>query len=246
MSIDRLAHSTAIDHSPCVGHCTYDEAETCLSCRRFKHEVDGWRDGTAEMRQSAWKRIASGIDEAGVGVMRLPLAPDDIAGLAREVLSAGGAWAAGISGHWLYGHKLISDDNSVLSALGSDGRITLDLSGKMRALAWGRGGRKFAHGLNTLPIVIVVPRARLKDTPHYTPTQLDDGRLDLGYGLASVQLIRDGDALIMQTPLATTRETYKPELLPKRGGDAVPADLTLPESFVLGAVLLPSGESPLD
>jgi predicted Fe-S protein YdhL (DUF1289 family) len=246
MPVDRLTHTASSDHSPCVGHCTYDEDEVCLSCRRRTSEIEAWRDADAGLRQSAWARIPSEIDDAGVTVMRLPLDPDDIAVMAKETLADGGAWAVGVAGHWVYGHDLITDDGGVLVAANAEdtsARITLDLSGKMRVLAWARDGRKLAGGVHDLPILIVVPRARIKTEPNQEQTTLDDGRVDLGYGLPSAKIIRDGDNLVIETLLATAQQ--KSEILPSPGARAVPPDLNLPESYVLAAMLLPKGETPL-
>ena len=90
-----MARAGQADHSPCVGHCTYDDADLCLSCRRHTHEIGAWRDGDDDMRQKAWARIPAEIDAAGVKVMRLPLSPEDIAAQAIACLEDGGAWAVG-------------------------------------------------------------------------------------------------------------------------------------------------------
>ncbi|MCE2517008.1 MAG: DUF1289 domain-containing protein [Alphaproteobacteria bacterium] len=253
MAFDRMSRADASDHSPCVGHCTNDEDGFCLSCRRSGDELTHWRDGAARLRQAAWARIPAEIDKAGLDVMRLPLNPDDIAEIAIETLDEGGAWAVGMSGHWAYGHDLTVDDDGVLTAVSADGdtTITLDLSGKMRALAWARGDRALKDGVQNLPILIVVPRARIKDAPATSPTTLDDGRTDLGYGLPSLRVLDDGDDLVMESLLATARMANASAPPPHasalpQGASATPPDLTLPESYVLAAVLLPKGEAPLN
>jgi predicted Fe-S protein YdhL (DUF1289 family) len=231
MPVKRLARIADPDHSPCVGHCTYDNASFCRLCRRSSDEAVRWRKIDDRARKSAWARIPASIDEAGVAVMRLPLDPDDIAEIARETLAQGGMWGVGTAGHWVYGHDLIGDDGGVLSAASGDGlsHITLDLSGRMRVMAWARGGRKFDDGVNDLPVLIVVPRARLKDAP-------------------PVKVTHDGDDLVIETWLATARQknaAHATGLMPNSAIDAAPPDLTLPESYVLAAVLLPKDEPPL-
>ncbi len=238
------------DHSPCVGHCTYDAADLCLSCRRHTDEITAWRDGADDMRIAAWARIPAEIDMAGIDVMRLPLSPEDIAAIAIARLDEGGAWAVGGDADgdkaWVYAHDLTHDDDGVLTAEREDGaaRITLDLSGKMRALAWARHDRKLADGVDELPLLIVVPRARIKDAAHDAPTMMDDGRMDLGYGLTGLQVIKDGDDLVLASLLA--------EACIDGGADTPPAitsplpqGLDLPESYVLAAVILPKGEAEL-
>ena len=152
-----------------------------------------------------------------------------------------------MAGHWAYGHDLTADEDGVLTAASADGTtsLSLDLSGKMRALAWARGERALKDGVQGLPILIVVPRARITSAPHHEPTQLDDGRLDLGYGLASLRVLEDGDELVMESLLATARMPKAAGGLQDAGARATPGDLTLPESYVLAAVLLPKGEAPL-
>jgi len=247
MSEDLMARIGQADHSPCVGHCTYDAKDFCLSCRRHTDEITDWRDGDEAMRIAAWTRIPHEIDEAGLDVMRLPMSPDDIAALAISRLDEGGAWAAGMNGAWVYAHDLTADDDGVLTAESQDGSgsVTFDLSGKMRAVAWARHGltgRKLSDGVDDLPILIVVPKARIKDAPCEQETVLDDGRVDLGYGIPSLRVIKDGDALVMEAMIATAR--VEAADLPK-GKDPLPEGLSLPESYVLAGVILPKGEAEL-
>ena len=254
---DVMARVAEADHSPCVGHCTNDADDFCLSCRRHIDEITTWRDGKKEMRRGAWARIPKEIDKAGVKVMRLPLSPDDISALALKCLDEGGRWATGGGDQWVYADDLIADKDGVLKAVSDDGGcdITLDLSGKMRALAWsrdeaekGRGKRHLAEGLDRLPILIVVPRARIKDRPNHVPTIREDGMTDLGVGLASLTVLKDGDDLIFKTLLAEGRIRNAPHHK-TLGAEALktplPAGLKLPESYVLAAVILPKGEEAL-
>ena len=252
MTIDLMARAGASDHSPCVGHCTYDAADYCLSCRRSTDEITAWRDAEDSLRASSWARIPAEIDAAGLDVMRLPISPEDIAEIAEEMLDLGGARAVGVTGHWAYAHDLTRNQDGVLTAASEDGdtTITLDLSGKMRALAWARGDRTLADGFQDMPILIVVPRARIKDAPNAEPTMREDGMLDLGYGLASIAICEDGQTsddkeLVMQNLLATSRCRAPADERPAKDARAIPDDLTLPESYVLAAILMPKGEAPL-
>lgn len=247
MRLDRLARIDSADHSPCVGHCTYDDQDFCLSCRRSTAEISAWRDADAPLREAAWQRIPDAIDAADVGVMRLPLSPDDISALAIETLDEGGAWCVGGAGHWLYAHDLTRDEDGILTAVSDDGcvSINLDLSGKMRALAWARGGKTLSDDLDDLPILIVVPRARVKTPPMTETTTRDDGLIDLGHGITGTTLLQDGDDLMIETLLATARVIKGASHLPISGDAAVPHDLDLPESYLLAAVLLPKGQERL-
>jgi predicted Fe-S protein YdhL (DUF1289 family) len=244
-----MARTSQSDHSPCVGHCTYDDDDYCLSCRRHTDEISAWQDGDDALRAAAWARIPGEIDKAGVDVMRLPLSPEDIAGVAMDRLDKGGAWGVGAGNIWTYAHDLTSDVNGVLKAVSRDGAttITLDLSGKMRALAWARDGaggrRRLADGIDNLPVLVVVPKVRIKDAPLTTATVLDDGRTDLGLGFPSVRMLTDGEHLIIETLLATAR--IKSGKAPAGITSALPQELSLPESYVLAAVILPKDEAPL-
>ncbi len=249
MTIDRLSRAASSDHSPCVGHCINDDAGFCLSCRRSSAEIAAWRDLDGDMLKAVWGRIPAEIDKIGVGVMRLPINPDDIAAIAEEVLNRGGRWALGISEHWVYGDNFIGNNGGVLSAVSADGKttITLDLSGKMRGLIWARDGRNLTDGIDNLPILIVVPRARIKSSPNTAPTICDDGMLDLGLGFNSITALQDGDDMVIKSLLATAwirgGASAGLNIIGKNG--VLPKGLNLPESYVLGAVLLPKGEAAL-
>jgi predicted Fe-S protein YdhL (DUF1289 family) len=244
-----MARASQSDHSPCVGHCTYDDDYFCLSCRRHTDEISAWQDGDNALRIAAWARIPGEIDKAGVDVMRLPLNPEDIADVAMDRLGKNGSWGVGAGNIWTYAHDLTSDADGVLKAVSRDGAttITLDLSGKMRALAWSREGaggkRRLADGIDDLPILIVVPSARMKDAPLTTATVLDDGRTDLGFGFPSFRMLTDGEYLVIETLLATA--CIKGGKTPAGITSVLPQGLNLPESYVLAAVILPQGEVPL-
>ena len=243
-----MARIGQADHSPCVGHCTYDAQDLCLSCRRHSDEITDWRDAEDAMRIATWTRIPKEIDDAGLDVMRLPLSPDDIAELAIRRLDEGGSWAVGLNGAWVYAHDLTSDEEGILTASHEDrsAHITFDLSGKMRAVAWARTaatGRKLADGVDDLPILIVVPKARIKDAPLSEETPLEDGRIDLGYGIPSVRVVKDGDDLVIEAMIASAR--MAPDATPPQSQDPLPDGLDLPESYVLAGVILPKGEPKL-
>ena len=246
--IETLARTTASDHSPCVGHCTYDDQDYCLSCRRHTDEIGQWRDADETMRQAAWDRIPQDIDAKGIETMRLPLSPDDIMAIALETLDQGGSWAVGAKGCYAYGHDLRHQEDGILTAGHADGhqQITLDLSGKMRALAWTRGastGRKLADGIDGLPLLLVVPKVRLDLPIHIAPCTLEDGSQDCGLGLAHCQMMTAGGSLNMKTMLASA--TISDIDTPLFDGPDLPQGLTLPESYALAAVILPKGEAEL-
>jgi len=250
--MDRMIRQAAHDHSPCVGHCTYDADDFCLSCRRHTDEIGAWRDADEALRLAAWGRIPAAIDAAGLDVMRLPLSPDDILILALEALDHGGAWAVTAGGITAYAHDLIADNDGVASAISADGQteITFDLSGKMRALAWTRQeatGRSLADDLHDLPILLVVPKVRLNLPVYEEPTALDDGRIDCGLGRADCRALTDGDDLMIETMLATARikngAGLKPSLMPS--DQSIIKGLDLPESYALAAAVLPKGEADL-
>ena len=255
--VDALARTTASDHSPCVGHCTYDAQDYCLSCRRHTDEIGQWRDAEDGLRQAAWDRIPAEIDAMGLETMRLPLSPDDIITIAIETLDQGGSWAVGAKGCYAYGHDLLSEEDGVLRAADAEGRaeVTLDLSGKMRAVAWTRGastGRKLADGIGGLPLLLVVPRVRLTLPIHDTPTVLEDGMTDCGLGLAHCQMMTAGDDLYINTMLARAKMPRSKHGLADDGfadggfdGPDLPQGLVLPESYALAAVILPKGEALL-
>ncbi len=247
--IDQLARTTASDHSPCVGHCTYDAEDYCLSCRRHTNEIGQWRDANDDLRQAAWDRIPNAIDDMGLETMRLPLSPDDIIAIAIETLDQGGSWAVGAKGCYAYGHDLIKEEDGILTATHADGhqRVTLDLSGKMRAVAWTRGkatGRKLSDGIANLPLLLVVPKVRLNLPVHDAPCQLDDGSQDCGLGLAHCQMMTDGDDLKIKTMLANAVISGG-DIKPQQKVSDLPEGLILPESYALAAVILPKGEALL-
>ena len=252
LKMDRMIRQAAHDHSPCVGHCTYDAEDYCLSCRRHTDEISAWRDADEGLRLAAWQRIPGAIDAAGLDLMRLPLSPDDIIAIAIETLDHGGAWAVNAGAMTAYAHDLIHDEDGVVTAISADlqTEITLDLSGKMRALAWTRQeatGRTLAAHLDEAPLLLVVPKVRLNLPVHHEPTVLDDGRMDHGLGRADCRVMTDGDDLIVETMLATARIKGKGGIKPPHiAADPHPiSGLNLPESYALAAVVLPKGEADL-
>ncbi|XDZ65245.1 DUF1289 domain-containing protein [Alphaproteobacteria bacterium LSUCC0684] len=241
MLLDPMRRASQADHSPCVGHCTYDAGGHCLSCRRHEEEVGIWRDASPDDRLRIWSRLPGEIDAAGRDMMRLPLDSEDIAALALEMLADGGAWVMGVAGFWLAADTP-SGAAQAVSRCGST-RISLDLSGKIRALAWARGDRKLADGVGGLPIVLVTPRGRVDLPSCHEETGLEDGRVDLGLGLASARVLKNRDKLEVETGFAHGITSLKPD--GAFGWSAVPEGLRLNESYALGAILLPRGEAPL-
>ena len=231
------------DHSPCVGHCTHDSGGFCLSCRRHEDEVAGWKDIPADGRLGVWGRLPAEIDAVGRDLMRLPLDAGDIAGIADEILDGGGAWAAGFGDRWFHGVRRADVGGSMSATTDAGERVSLNIAGpeapgKIRALAWARDGRKLADGVGDLPIVLVVPTARLDFPVHRAPATLEDGRRDLGLGLASVRLVETADGRVLETKIARVEGL---EIGDGAGntGTATPPGLDLNENYALGAILLP-------
>ncbi len=246
MPIDRMRRAHEPDHSPCVGHCTYDEGRHCLSCRRHEDEVGIWRDASEASRLEVWSRLPQEIDAAGRHLMRLPLDNEDITSLALETLAQGGSWVVGVEGCWLAADRPLPGTNAErLEAEShcSSTQVSLDLTGKIRALAWARGGRKLADGVEGLPIVLVTPRGRVGLTCCEEETVLDDGRVDLGLGLASARALRANGRTEIETGFARAVTSLEPAT--GFGRSALPGDLVINESYALGAILLPRGERPL-
>lgn len=242
MPVDLMRHAASPGHSPCIGHCTHDDAGLCLSCRRHEDEVKSWRDLDEATRRNVWSRIPAEIDSLDRGIMRLPLDADDITELAVETLAQGGVWMAGFSGCWVYADHF---ETGLTASNGEGQRISLDFSGKVRAVAWAKDQSRLADGVAGLPILLVTPVARLDFPVHHTPTTLEDGRLDRGLGLASVRLVDEGDGgkghggAVIETPLARV-EGLNAAPVPQSPA-AVPEGLNLGKSYALGAILLPKG-----
>jgi len=242
MHLDRMRRAHQPDHSPCVGHCTYDAGRHCLSCRRHEDEVGTWRDAAAEKRLEVWSRLPGAIDAVGRDLMRLPLDNEDINTLAGECLSAGGSWVMGVDGFWLSADTPAAEGEAQ-SRCGAT-RIRLDLSGKIRALAWARGERQLAQGVENLPIVLVTPRARVDLPVHDAETRLEDGRIDLGLGLASARVLKTAEGIEVETGFARAVTMITPAA--GFGARALPEGLAINDSYALGAILLPPGEPPLE
>ena len=246
MGLNRMMRASQPDHSPCVGHCTTDSEGLCLSCRRHKDEVAVWKDGAEADRLKVWARLPAAIDGVGRNLMRLPLAPEDIAVIADEMLDSGGAWAAGFGGHWFHGIRKEGGEGMRNAAATENGEtVVLNIAGpgapgKVRALAWARNGRKLAEGVGDLPIVLVVPTARLDFPVHASPSRLGDGRKDLGLGLPSVRLVEEAGGRVLETMLARV-EGLKDGYGDSSPDSATPPGLDLNENYVLGAILLPKG-----
>ena len=178
--------------------------------------------------------------------MRLPLAPEDIAAVADEVLDGGGAWVAGFGGHWFHGTSRAAGGGA---ATESGERVALDLlgpgvPGKVRALAWAKDGSKLADGVQDLPLALVVPSVRLEFPVNDSPALLEDGQKDLGLGLASVRLLEADGGCVVETPLARVdcpgMDGAAVAASAKRPS-ALPEGLALNGNYALGAILLPGG-----
>ena len=249
MSLDRMLRASQPDHSPCVGHCELDSDQFCLSCRRHGDERERWKESSEADRLGVWGRLPAAIDGAGRNLMRLPLAPEDIAAIADEVLDGGGAWVAGFGDRWFHGTR--RSGGGALTEAGETVTLEItgpDVPGKVRALAWAREGERLADGVRDLALVLVVPSVRLNFPVHEAPATLEDGRRDLGLGLASVRLVEDGDGIVVETPLARVKGPGISASIAgsgKKRPAAGPAGLDLNGNYALGAILIPgSGADP--
>ena len=242
MPLDRMLRAHAPDHSPCVGHCTADENMFCLSCRRSKAEVDAWKTLSEGDRLATWDRLPGAIDSVGRNLMRLPLTTEDIGQIAGEILDEGGSWLAGFGQHWFRADTRV-DDTAATSTSGDDITIRLDLAGKVRALAWARDGQKLADGVQSLPLVLVIPAVRLTFPVHDAPAMLDDGQRDLGLGLASVRLLEEGGHCAIETPLARIEGAGVTADLAQSGAAATPDGLELNKNYAFGVILMPASYS---
>ena len=235
MTVDLMRHAAAAGHSPCIGHCTHDDAGRCLSCSRHEDEVASWREVDEATRLDIWSRLPEAIDNRDRGIMRLPLDADDITELAAEVLAEGGSWIAGYDSCWV---TATHHEGGLIASNADGARISLDFSGKVRAVAWAREGVKLADGVAGLPILLVTPVVRLSFPVCEAPTLLEDGRRDLGLGLASVRLVEEQDGRkVIETALARIEgmnDAAQPNT-PK----PVPDGLDLGKAYALGAILMP-------
>ena len=209
---------TASTHSPCIGICDHSERQACSGCQRRHSDVENWRELSAESRKTIWQKIPKKLAHKKTQFLRLPLDQEDILHLAKTRLDAGGQWMLG-----------------GLSATNSDGTTTLRLHEdiKMRALLWAPQKKRLDDAPATLPLLLVVARARLErgEGAHQKP--LPKNYREIPQPDDSLRISASPTHQRIESALATIDTTMPlPTSLFLNG-------LTLPASFALGLTLLP-------
>ena len=209
---------TANTHSPCIGICDHSENQACSGCQRRHSDVENWRTLDAETRQAIWEKIPKKLAHKKTQFLRLPLDQEDILHLAKTRLDAGGTWMLG-----------------GLSATNSDGTTTLRLHEdiKMRALLWAPPKKRLDDAPATLPLLLVVARARLErgEGAHQKP--LPKNYREIPQPDDTIRISASANKYRIESALATIDTTMPlPTSLFLSG-------LTLPASYALGLTLLP-------
>ena len=209
---------TASTHSPCIGICDHNKNQACSGCQRRHSDVENWRELSAETRKTIWQEIPKKLAHKKTQFLRLPLDQEDILHLAKTRLDAGGTWMLG-----------------GLSATNSDGTTTLRLHEdiKMRALLWAPKKQRLDDAPATLPLLLVVARARLErgEGAHQKP--LPKNYREIPQPDDSLRISASLDKHRIESALATIdTATPLPTSLFLNG-------LTLPASYALGLTLLP-------
>ena len=218
---------TASTHSPCIGICDHSARQACSGCQRRHSDVENWRTLDAETRKTIWQEIPKTLAQKNAQFLRLPLDQEDILHLAKTRLDAGGCWTlGGISA---------TKATSPLTATNSDGTTTLRLHEdiKMRALLWAPPKQRLDDAPATLPLLLVVARARLErgEGAHQKP--LPKNYREIPQPDDSLRISASLDKHRIESALATIDTTMPlPTSLFLNG-------LTLPASFALGLTLLP-------
>ena len=204
--MDSIEQQTApLQHSPCVGVCTLDQATGwCLGCGRSGDEVARWIAMSEAERLACWAELPRRLERLAVAAHLLPWAPAEIADWTGETLAAGaGTWVVGVPGALAefpcgpaHGVKLARGPDAVFGRAGK-AAFRLRLHEKLRAFAFGKTG----------PIVLGLPKAHIVLPVAATLTLLgpDDRAIDaqhraqslfdFGLGRASSRFcIRTGNA----------------------------------------------------
>ena len=206
---------TASAHSPCIGICDHNKNQACSGCQRRHSDVENWRELSAETRKTIWEKIPKKLAHKKAQFLRLPLDQEDIFRLARARLEAGGTWMLG-----------------GLSATNSDGTTTLRLHEdiKMRALLWAPKKQRLDDAPATLPLLLVVARARLDrgEGAHQKP--LPKNYREIPQANNTIRISASPTHQRIESALATAITTAP---LPDASAVALPA------SYALGLTLLP-------
>ena len=218
---DALKYSASA-HSPCIGICDHSERQACSGCQRRHSDVENWRELSAETRKTIWQEIPKKLAHKKAQFLRLPLDQEDILHLAKTRLDAGGTWMLG-------GISATNSDGS------TDGTATLRLHEdiKMRALLWAPQKKRLDDAPATLPLLLVVARARLErgEGAHQKP--LPKNYREIPQADDTIRISASANKYRIESALATIDTTMPlPTSLFLNG-------LTLPASYALGLTLLP-------
>ena len=210
---------TASAHSPCIGICDHTATQACSGCQRHHSDVENWRELSAETRKTIWQKIPKKLAHKKTQFLRLPLDQEDILHLAKTRLDAGGTWMLG-----------------GLSATNSDGTTTLRLHEdiKMRTLLWAPPKQRLDDAPATLPLLLVVARARLErgEGAHQKP--LPKNYREIPQADDSFRISVSANKYRIESAIATA-ETIGNTATPLPDASAV----ALPASYALGLTLLP-------
>ena len=218
---------TASTHSPCIGICDHNKNQACSGCQRRHSDVENWRELSAETRKTIWQEIPKTLAQKNAQFLRLPLDQEDILHLAKTRLETGGQW---MLGGMLGG----------LSATNSDGTTTLRLHKdiKMRALLWAPPKQRLDDAPATLPLLLVVARARLErgEGAHQKP--LPKNYREIPQPNDTIRISASANKYRIESAIATA-ETITDSV----GNTATPlpdaSAVALPASYALGLTLLP-------
>ena len=231
---------TASTHSPCIGICDHNPTQACSGCQRQHSDVENWRALDAKTRQALWQKIPKKLADQKAQFLRLPLDQQAILRLAKARLDTGGTWVlgGGILGG-LSATKSTGDCADGTTATNSDGSIKLRLHKNinMRALLWASPTQRLDDAPSTLPILLVVARARLErgEGAHQKPLSKNYRTIPQPNDTIRISSVLDTSASHQRidSALATAITTTAP--LP----DAPTNDVALPASYALGLTLLP-------
>lgn len=242
MLTDALAFSSA-SHSPCVGVCDHSASQDCSGCHRPHDEVEGWRDADPDLRLQRWHELPKSLASAEVKTMRLPLSQEAILELAQQRLHDGGSWMLGGSRF----HATADRHLDGLSATNADQSVTVTLASdiKMRAVLWAPDGYRLDDDMAQLPIALVTPRIRIERQEGWHQRPQSGSYTNTLYLSELMRISASPDAgdatsIKMESVIAEAK-IQMPNHLPTDLGKMahMPDGLVLPESYVLGLMLLP-------
>jgi predicted Fe-S protein YdhL (DUF1289 family) len=140
--------TASLQHSPCVGVCTLDEATGwCLGCGRSGDEVARWIAMSDTERLACWHDLPRRLESLAVHAHLLPWTAARIADWASDMLdSTDGTWVVGVPGalaEFPCGHRegvKLERGPGFLIARAATATLRLQLHDKLRAFAFGQSG----------------------------------------------------------------------------------------------------------